>query len=489
MFSFGDGFDCYTAYTDASQGYWEPGTGIFNLVAGRFAGSRALELSSATQTYLIKNSGQNDTVHHICCAIRHSAAFSGTNTTLGLGLYDGATAQCTVCIRADGSIVLTSGGIAGTILATYTGASVVFSTWYHFEFEVVVHNSTGSFKVRKNGNTVDDFSATGLDTAGGTANNYANRLQVGANFITSIPHMDDLFWRSDASTVDWMGDIRCITRMPVTDASVQFGVVGTRSYAAGSSSGFGLSVNRAWYHPITPTVYGTVSLVTIPGMAYSGGMKCALFNDNAGAPGTVLAAATSPISGVGTGTGSFTFSPPVPVSSGVRVWIGTCIDTASGSLVGSPATTGYSGTATTYASFPVSNPPSLSGGAAGMGTLVVNPVNAGLVNEAQQDGTATYVYDNIAGHADFYTIAPITSVAANTVAVTTRGYIQKSDAGNRTAAVQIKSGSTTVASPTLALTTSSFQWLWRTDSTDPNTGAAWTAAAVNAAQIGPTIVS
>jgi hypothetical protein len=45
-----------------------------------------------------------------------------------------------------------------------------------------------------------------------------------------------------------------------------------------------------------------------------------------------------------------------------------------------------------------------------------------------------------------------------------------------------------VAAPTLTLA-SSWLWAWRTDLTDPNTGAAWTPAAVNNAQIGPTVVS
>jgi hypothetical protein len=65
----------------------------------------------------------------------------------------------------------------------------------------------------------------------------------------------------------------------------------------------------------------------------------------------------------------------------------------------------------------------------------------------------------------------------------------KSDAGTRTMAVQVKSGATTVASPTVVLTTSGWQWAWRTDVTDPNTGAAWTPAAVNVAQIGPRVIA
>ena len=73
--------------------------------------------------------------------------------------------------------------------------------------------------------------------------------------------------------------------------------------------------------------------------------------------------------------------------------------------------------------------------------------------------------------------------------VTMRGYMQKSDAGTRTAAMQLKSGATIVASPTLTLTTFRLAVAWRMDLTDPNTGAAWTAAAVNTAQIGPTVVA
>jgi hypothetical protein len=46
-----------------------------------------------------------------------------------------------------------------------------------------------------------------------------------------------------------------------------------------------------------------------------------------------------------------------------------------------------------------------------------------------------------------------------------------------------------VASPTLTLTTSGWQWAYRTDIVDPNTGSAWTAAAVAAAQVGPVTVS
>jgi len=123
-------------------------------------------------------------------------------------------------------------------------------------------------------------------------------------------------------------------------------------------------------------------------------------------------------------------------------------------------------------------------------TLITVPnVNAELAGEPQQDGTTTYVYDGTPGHTDLYGVAVIQSTPVTTFAVVTRAFMIKSDAGTRTAAVCLKSGATTVASTTTVLTTSNWQWLWRMDLTDPNTGVAWTPSAVNTAQVGPIVVA
>ena len=344
--SFGDGFDLYAASADAINGYWDSGPNIGNLtlVAGRFSGSQAVQVSGTTQTFLVKSGSANDAVHHIVCAYRQTSAISGSNGGAYFQLSDGATAQCCIVFRQDGAILLISGAIGGTLIATYTGAFPVINTWYAFEFEVVINNTTGSFTVRKNGNTSNDFSATALNTRPTSTNNYANRLTFAQNASVAGQQIDDLFWRSDASSVAFLGDLRCYTRMPASDASVQF---------------------------------------------------------------------------------------------------------------------------------------SRLGGA----------TNTSQVSEAHQDGLTTYVFDSTPGDADFYNIGSIASTPVTTFAVVTRGYMQKSDAGTRTAAVQLKSGGTTVASPTLVLTTSGFLWAWRMDLVDPATSAAWTAAGVNGVQIGPTTVA
>jgi hypothetical protein len=115
--------------------------------------------------------------------------------------------------------------------------------------------------------------------------------------------------------------------------------------------------------------------------------------------------------------------------------------------------------------------------------------NFSCVDEAQQNALTDYVFDANPGDADFYGVASIASTPASVIATTVRAYAQKSDAGTRTMAVQLKSGATTVASPTLVLTSSGWLWAWRTDLVDPATGAAWTPAAVNNAQIGPKTIA
>ena len=345
--AFGDSFDLYNSSVDAVSGYWDSGSfGAMSLTTttARFAGSQYIAIPALSASpILVKSSGVNDAVHHIVVAFRQTAVLSGTTLGVYFQLLDATTGQCCICFRSDGAIVLTSGTPAGTVLATYTGAVTAQNTWYGFEFEVIINASTGRFRARKNGNTVDDFdSGATLNTRPGT-NTYANKLQMNMSASVNAQHLDDLFWRSDAASVAWMGDIRCFARMPASDASVQF---------------------------------------------------------------------------------------------------------------------------------------SRLGGA----------TNTSQVSEAHQDGATSYVFDSTPGDADFYNIGSIASTPTATIAVTTRGYMAKSDAGARTGAVQIKSGGTTVASATATLGTS-FGWVWRTDTTDPATGAAWTAVAVNAAQIGPKTVA
>ena len=486
---FADGFDSYVATSDAYAGYWDSGTvSNQNLAAGRFVGSQCLSYTGIANNALAKSSGVNDAVHHIVLALRQTGTLTGTNLGFYLQFSDAATNQCCIVFRSDGVILLTSATPAGTTLATYSNAVTAQNAWFGFEFEVIISNTVGRFRARKNGNTADDFdSGATLNTRPG-ANPYANKLTLGYWSAAAAGHQfDDIVWRSDAASVPWMGDLRCLQQMPVSDVSAQFSKA-PATLVQTVSSGTNLTnivAGQALYSTgATATYDGTIGTVTLNlNVGYTGNMKCTLFSSNAGRPGTVLGTAT--LTNPTSGTNTLTFSSPPTVTKGATYFLGFCSDTAvTNGWFTTVAASGWFNN-TTYAAFPATNP-TVSGTAGPIcaWTLTVGS-NTTLVNETTQDGTTSYVYDSTVGHADLYSISPLPG-PATIVAVTTRGFMAKSDAGARSGQVQVKSGGTTVQSTALSLS-NNFLWSWRSDLTNPNGGAAWTNTTVNALQIGPVV--
>lgn len=490
---FGDGFDSYATIADAALGYWDGfvNGAIAGLTTGRFAGSQALRFgSSGGVGSLMKISGVNDAVHHIVVAFMQNVGIAGSTISSYIQLSDGATGQCAIGFRSDGTILLASGNSLGTILATYSGAVTAANTWFAFEFEIVINNTTGSFKVRKNGNTVDDHATININTRGGTANNYANRLTVGGNASAVNYHnFDDILWRSDASSVPFVGDVRCYTRAPASDVTTTFARTPTSATVNGpvAATVGSFFANTARYTPITPPYDGTIGSLTVAVQTgYTGNLKCSIFASPGGVPTTVLGSAT-PINNPVVGSNTFTFPTPVSVVKNVQYWVGICTD-ATSSFNASTAGNGGLGSNTTYAAFPVASPSTSAAQNLGISGPLAITANYGHVSETLQDGTTSYVYSSNPTDADFYTVGPLAQTPASVIAVVTRGFIQKSDAGTRLGAVQLKSGGTTVATPNAVMGTT-FGWVYRTDANDPATGLPWTHTAVSAVNIGPLVVS
>jgi hypothetical protein len=497
-FFFGDGFDLYAACVDATLNYWDPASlnpSSSSLIAGRFPGSRAWNFSSSTT--LIKASNVNDAVHHFFLAYLVTAAPSGSSNGFYIQLFDGTTAQCSVVFRTDGAIQLVLGGpTSGNILATYTGAVNAAGAWITFEIEVVISNTVGSIAVRKNGNPSNDFFLGSLDTQT-SANAYANKIQLGASAI--VLYIDDFLWRSDAS-VPWVGDIRCYTRSPVSDVSVQF----SRTSAPFTSLlwnpigvGNTFAANTAYYFKFTANNSGLLSGLsfTLSGGG-TGHAKGALYDVNPGGGiGNVLAT-TSEVTNPSSSPLVLNFPSPVHVTQGQTYWIGLNNDSSNisynvinaSSITPQPVVIQI--TNSLYSSWPTANP----GGAAsfpnipGVSVIYTPQSNADCVGEAQQDAASSYVFSSTNGQADLYGIGALSVLPANTIGITTRGLFQKTDAGTRNTTVQVKSGSTTVQGASTALTTS-WSWVARNDVVDPNTGAAWTATAVNGVQVGPVVTA
>lgn len=488
---FGDGFDTYATGMDSTT-FWDAATsnmtGAGGPTPGRFGG-QAIGIQG--NNYLTKTSGANDSVHHIAMGVSPTA--SGTQLEMYFQFMDGATIQCTVCVYNDLSVKIFNGGRTGTLLATAAGTSPGVGSWTGLEVEVTIHNTAGTFAVRRNGATVNDYSATGLNTRN-TANNFANRLTWGLDGGGNYMYIDDFFWRSDTPSVPWMGDLRCYTRTPLSDVQAQFARNGVRSMIR-NDGGFGQSagVDYTIFAKITSLCDGRISQATLSfgGSGPGGHIKCAVYTDNGGLPGTVLGLATNIFNpGAAPSPFVFTFSPTISVAIGQVLWLGFCSDANFGSFYLCGGSGGFDLTSTgSYASFPTSNPPAVSHGGMPQCTIVVSPANSGCVNEAVEDGTNTYVYDNNIGDNDWYSIQSIPPTLPVIYAVTVRGFMQKSDTGARTGAMQAKSGATVYNTPNVPLSNTGWLTAWRTDPADPNTGAAWTPAAVNALQIGPKVVA
>lgn len=484
---FGDSFDFYAAIADAGQGYWDT-AGAWSIATGRFTGSLAAGNGLSSNTIMLgKSSGSNDTAHHIVVSFMQTVGLTGVVAGNCLTLLDGTTAQCSIVFRTDGAIVLQSGAVGGSTLATYSGAFSA-NVWSAFEIELTINNTTGVFKVRKDGATSDSFSSTSLNTRGGTSNNYANKLQVmtgplGSPLLSQSQHrFDDLLWRSDATAPAWVGDVRAYQLMPTTDASTQFTRLSPIGQTPNPLSTF-LSRNAGQGEMtfFTAAYTGTISSATVSlNAGGTGNIKAAIY---AGDRATVLATSNATVNPSSANV-TFTFGTPLSVTRGTAYAIAFDQDFTVTYNITSTTNSGATFT-TAYGSFPAAGPSLSVNNNAPVCTINITPtVNAELVADAQEDGTTSYVYDSTATHGDLYNVADFAATPASIVAVTTRGYGQKSDAGSRQGQVQLKSGATTVRTAALALATS-FLWEYRTDTVDPDTSAAWTAAAVNAAQIGP----
>ena len=470
----GDSFDFYTTAADAGTHWDSINVGIWDMsAAGRFTGSRCLINNTSSSVQLTKSSGSNDATHHIVCSFVQTATISGSSLGEYFQFLDATTGQCCIVFRSDGAILLTSGTPGGTVLATYTGAFTQ-SVWNGFEFEVTIHPSAGVFKVRKNGNSSDDFSATGLVTRV-SANSYANKLQIGNNTSSNVvaAKLDDIIWfnTSGAAPNTWVGDIRAAQLMPSGDSSVQFSKAAA-SYVVTPTTAAVSQVRASGavtYNPFTASHTGTIATATcVVATGGTGNLKAAIYDSTL----TTVLGTSNAVVNPGTGTSTITFASPVSVTKNAVYYLAidqdfsiTYTGTSSGGNQGTLGTTAY-------ASFPAS-PATTTGTGGSINTSVtIVPTNADLVSDTTQDGLTTYVYDSTVGHTDLYNMTDLPTNTATIIGIQTRAFMEKSDTGARTGRIQLKSGGTT-STHDLALS-SSFVWNTMVDTVDPNTSAAWT---------------
>lgn len=498
-----DSFDFYgsvsTTFTADAATHWDTTSASLAALATastRFTAGQGCVISSgAGAGQLVKASGSNDAGHHLVFAYHANAAAANVNG-FTLTFMDGATAQCSVVFNpSTGSIILASGLGSGTVLATYA-AGLSNSIWYGIEIEVVINNTTGSFKVRLNGNTSDDFSATGLNTRGGTANNYANKISIGctANPLTT-PRIDDFLWfsTSGAAPNTWVGDIRAQQLMPATDGTVGLtSSLGTLTQNTGSpQSGNSVSANFVSCSPQQALTYGgSLTGINVTFNAtFTGHYRLGVYDGTSGTPGSLLGQ-TAEQTNAAVGTLTVALTSPITVASGAKIFTAILTD-ASASVSNQNGVGSVYRLGQTYASgLPSSmSSSSLVSNINIYGSVVVVTSNSVNVQQATEDGDTSFVYGSTASVGDLYNLGSLGVTPSSIVAVQTRMCARKSDTGTRQARAQIKSGATTSNGSTLTLGTNYSYAGAKVDTVDPNTSSAWTAAAVNSLQIGVAVVA
>jgi hypothetical protein len=105
-----------------------------------------------------------------------------------------------------------------------------------------------------------------------------------------------------------------------------------------------------------------------------------------------------------------------------------------------------------------------------------------LVSESDPDGDSSYISSNTLNDISRFTYPAVTGSSVLAVIVWVFG--RKDDGGLRTIQASIKSGGTVGTSGTDVALGTNYQSNMLQSLTDPNTGAAWTLAAVNAAEFG-----
>jgi len=504
---FGDSFEAYTQASDLN-GYWdswdEYHVPYIFICDGRFPLSQALRLGSGN---LVKTSNSNDPIHHISLTIRYPQTYlddARINETIKL--YDGSSIQCSLGFDGFGNIKVFSGDVDTTLIGTYAYAVGYVNKWYNFEVEVIIHNTNGSVIIRKNGNTVPDFTLTNVNTRAGSSNNYANKVWLGLDYQNYNSDTDVFLWRSDPTSVPWVGDLRCYGRYPASDSSIAWTASGETIVfqpAPGSAGGVNysnvVSNDRISYLPFIAPYTGALNSISlnIPSSSSAtiqGVIHASSNSLPSGSPIATATSITSPVIGINT----FTFSSPITVIQGTQYWFAfqASSDTYISWAYDESGLFHYGRYQPLYSqnfsgiTFPATNPSDFTNENQFWMQLTLTPasgINAPMVSNSVLL-SSTYISTSSVGNYDFYNLSTISDTPSEIIGIVTRGFIAKSDSGSRVATVQLKSGSTVVQASEPALTMN-WSWVWRADQVDPNTGLTWTAEAVDASEIGPILVS
>jgi hypothetical protein len=525
-----ESFNGYSVIGDAAAGptpkwstsaSWVITTSVYNGQNGN--DTQALTSATNSTTLLHSSLGSNDASILFRIKFIHPGTLTGTNLGLALQFLDSTTAQCTLVFRSDGTVLLTSGGVAGSALATFTGVFAQ-NTAISIQGEIVIDNVAGSIKLWTNGQTgspgsvTANFSATSLNTRGGTANNYANAIRVvtGAGMSTigsGNQKFSDLHVYSETGGApnNLVGDLRPIILRPNANNSTQFSsfggeqlitqvpITGVFSETGPEDSAPGLIIfNQLNASPAAGGVLDHLVFSPLKNHA-TAKSQMAFYADNGNSPGVRLGVCNAEITGLA-GSTVYDFSGQnIVVTGSTKYWTAVMLDTTITDVFrGANGVNNNSVDPRTqtvaYPNFPPDGSSALvdsgNGPYANVSAYLSTLTNWGAVSELPQDGTSSYVYNQTVGNVDQYNLSALPFTPSYIDAVEVVGCMARNSvgSGSRSGALELNSGGTLDDSPSIVQSTT-FGFQGKCYTTDPNGSITWTATAINALLLGPKVTA
>jgi hypothetical protein len=495
-----EGFDKYGAVNLAGgainpylSGDWTTVSGSGSqLVGGLSATGYALQL--AVNTTLSRTFAAN--YGRLIGGMRFSANLA-SNPCGGIQFNDASGNQCGIGVNNTGTISLRNGSwSSGTVLGTST-VSVAANSTHYLEWDITF-SATGAYQLWLDGISI--ISGTGNTKT--TVNNYCNVFQpisgttIGNSFI-----IDDLYLFDNTGTQNnaaLLSSPRVETEFPSADAAVQFGfgAAAVGYFGVPRNAGFygGGGTNSLYVVPVVPTRAGTLNSISFTPGASNGAvnLRPVVYADSGGNPGALLVTGST-VTGVTNGViTTLPLTTPQALTAGTRYWLGTIQDILvtnlyqiyDGSNVG--RWVGNTFSAGPPATFPTTGVSVGQNTIQYWGNVTGTGVNFYEVNQNNPPpGALSYVFDTVVGHEDLYAMPSLSATPAAIYAVAVKAYCAKSDSGARTVSMRMLSGATDSGGSLTGQTpATTYGWMASYFPTDPNTGAAWTVTALNAAQCG-----
>lgn len=265
-FLFADGMDWLAAAADITM-RWDTASGSGNAIVAAantaFGVGQAFQFPASGSNTLAKAWGSNDATIFGTIRRKQAGGTSGVAYFM-VQFVETASIQCTIRWNEDTSITVASGAAGGTVIGSVAAGAFSVNSWDSWQFKVVIHNTAGSVEIRKNGSATPILSVTNVNTRAGSANAYANKIQVGESAASTTTHQFDDFLlcsSTGAAPNDWTGDLRGYTEAPSGTAQSQWANTG------GASSLVSVQTNDGDTSYIASSTVAQEDLYTFPTLA------------------------------------------------------------------------------------------------------------------------------------------------------------------------------------------------------------------------------